>query len=186
MAAVVSGIGSPTFSPLTDLHSRVLHKTRNMKTTLHGHFLTGGEGGSGLYLGHLRDGAYPGTDSLPRPVSPVAVEYLDMLCDADYVLAEGQKLMTRPFIRWLRDNSDPLFVHLVCDHDEMLRRVLARDGNVALDSRFIKRTSTTAAKILSDLDLSDKTIKVDTTNLPSAALDKAVARAVDHIVGGVL
>ena len=118
--------------------------TRLTPKELFGHHLTRGAE-TATYLGHLRDGAYPGTDALSLSVAPQAMLWLQALplLGLDWVFGEGARLSHIGFLQALHEVADLTVVHLQVPDDVAAERRIKRGGK-QLSEQFC-RTQTSKA-----------------------------------------
>lgn len=167
-------IGDPEHGPseLVDLYSK-----RNAKAlvTLRGHWLNGGDG---IYLGKLRE-HHPGTDGLDRASHAPGVEWLRTQPLPEFILGEGATLATTAFLEALRDVTNLLLVHLVCDPEVKRERLLER--GTTQSENFIKGTVTRSANRVAELRDSVAVLGIETSSSDDWEVGLDICRS--HILG---
>lgn len=120
---------------------------RLTRRELFGHYLHGSDG-LGVHLGHLREGAYPGTDALSLSVAPQAMIWLESLPLMGFaqVLGEGMRLSHIGFLRGLHEVADLTVIHLQVD-PELARERRAARGGKQLSEQFCKTATTKADNV---------------------------------------
>lgn len=114
---------------------------------LFGHYLQRGDE-TGIYLGHLRPGAYPGTDALSLSVAPQALLWLESLplLGIDWVFAEGTRLSHMGFLTALAAATDLTLIHLEVPDEVAAQRRLDRGGKQLTD-QFCRVVKTKASNV---------------------------------------
>lgn len=113
-----------------------------------GHYMTHPQLGTGAYLGHLRPGAYPGTDALSLSVAPQAMLWLQSLplLGIDWVFGEGARLSHIGFLKALHEATDLTVIHLDVDPELAAQRRAARGGKL-LSEQFCKTMTSKANNV---------------------------------------
>lgn len=150
----------------------------NGRKELHGHRLEHELLGSGVYLGHLREGAFPGTDALSQSVMPHALVWMQEAMKYDHIYGEGDRLGKVKFLQALALISDLTVVWVTCSDEEAAARRASRGGEERKPSR-IQSLLTQASNVASEcFDMGARLVTLDSTRTPTPRLYEQLCDAI--------